>query len=100
MRLPRLLWSGYTRQLQQRPMLIKASTSALTFTCTDCIAQWRERQRRLMPSDASRARDKALSHDFPRTVRNGLFGFLWLCAARQEHACHCVDTPAERMKTK
>ena len=61
------LWQAYLSQLAKRPQKTKACTSAVTFSLTDCIAQWRERKR-----------DPAAAHDFARTARHGAFGLLWL----------------------
>jgi hypothetical protein len=65
-----MLWQAYVRQLQRRPLVVKACTSGCTFTLTDLLAQWRERQK-LGPAADARL-------DVVRTVRNGLFGLLWL----------------------
>lgn len=64
--LPRL-WQAYLSQLAARPQKTKACTSAVTFSVTDSIAQWRERKQ-----------CPATSHDFARTVRHGAFGLMWL----------------------
>ena len=66
------LWNRYLLNLQQRPMIVKACTSCLTFSATDCIAQSRER---------SKARSAGLPvprHDAFQSARNGAFGLLWL----------------------
>ena len=62
---------GYLRQLERRPMGVKAFTSATTFSQTDALAQAREAQAR----ESSQARKP---YDVGRTGRNGLFGLFWL----------------------
>ena len=68
-----MLWGVYLRMLHQRPMRTKALTSCCTFSLTDSLAQWRERVR-------SRELHATNTPPFDpvRTVRNGLFGLLWL----------------------
>lgn len=68
-----MAWRAYLHQLRTRPQLVKACTSGTTFTLTDLIAQTRERS-------AMRACDPTAvrPYDPQRTIRNGLFGFLWL----------------------
>ena len=60
-----MIWRLYLRQLQARPMTTKACTSSVTFTITDLLAQKREA-----------GTDPVI--DPVRTLRSGLFGFLWL----------------------
>jgi hypothetical protein len=66
----RQLWGGYLRQLERRPIVVKALSSATTFSLTDILAQGRERH--------IAAPGEAATYDPVRTVRNGLFGLLWL----------------------
>ena len=61
------LWRAYLHNLHERPAIVKACTSCLTFTTTDVLAQWRERRKAPMQR-----------HDLIRTAGNGLFGLLWL----------------------
>ena len=56
------LWQAYTRALHRHPVLVKATTSGMTFGTTDMIAQAR--------------RDEAW--DSWQTLRNSSFGFCWL----------------------
>ena len=66
-RLTTRLWRAYLHHLDERPAIVKACTSCLTFTTTDVLAQWRERRKAPMQR-----------HDLIRTAGNGLFGLLWL----------------------
>ena len=63
------MWHLYLRQLRLRPMAVKTCTSCTTFCLTDALAQYRE---------AHRAEGKRPPYDVVRTMRNGLFGLLWL----------------------
>ena len=68
------MWNAYIAALHRRPVSVKACTSCITFSITDCIAQGRQRHhQRQQPSCLP-----VQQHDFAQTALNGLFGLLWL----------------------